>query len=494
MMKSVLKTVVCQTALLGLTLGSALSAQALSIDWSGTYRFEYTEVDKTSLDDPSLRKAYFLNHLSLSPKIIAADGVNIVGKFEILPNDQYPDSQAGQPFGRGPTKAGTTSSTKDDSAVAGDKQGSSTLKVQQLYLTVNQEYGMLVAGRAPLDFGLGISHSAGNGAFDHWYSTRDMVGYKFLIGNFSFMPIMGKVYDQSVSQGEEAQDVIWHVDYTNPETESSIGVMHQSRTASPEANDAPASQYSSTGVVAGRWNTQLISIYLARGFEDVKFKVEAGFESGSTGVQVGNTNTEEISLNGYGIAVELDFPNPQSRWHWNLKTGIASGDNPTTTNYEGFHFHRNYDVAFLLFNHPLGRYDIMRSYAQRGPDRTNCVTAPCAPYSTDTALDDESISNALYVSPKAVYNINDKWDWTNRITWAQLQTNPLANSNDALNVDVAKDLGFEWDTGVVFRPHERIQWVNELGLLFPGAAWKAGSRDYGNSFTYGFSSKAAISF
>lgn len=485
-----LKNVVCQILAGALMTGTGLSAQALSIDWSGNYRIEYTEVDRTSLDDPHLRKSYILNHLSLSPKIIANDGVNIMGRFEILPNTQYPDSQAGQTFGQGPQKAGATSSTKDDSAVAGDKQGSAQIRVNQLYMMINQEYGAFVAGRAPLDFGLGITHSAGNGPFDHWYSTRDMLAYKVLIGNFSFMPILGKVYDQTVSQGEEATDVIWHVDYTNPETESSIALMHQTRTAGTEANDAPASQYGPGGAVIGRWNTQLISIFLSRGFENMKFKIEAGFESGSTGVRL--SNGEEVELNGYGIATEFDFPRPESKWSFNLRAGIASGDNPSTTNYEGFHFHRNYDIAFLMFNHPLGRYDLLRTYAQRGPNRT-CTTAPCSPYETDEALDDETLSNALYVSPKIVYGFADKWEWTNRITWAQLQTNPLA-SNTGTSVDVAKDLGFEWDTGLVYRANERFQWVNEIGLLFPGSAWQGGTRNYGNGFTYGFNSKAAISF
>jgi hypothetical protein len=185
--------------------------------------------------------------------------------------------------------------------------------------------------------------------------------------------------------------------------------------------------------------------------------------------------------------LDIEVPQPTSKWHWNFRSGIASGDNPDTTNYEGFHFHRNYDVAFLLFNHPLGQYDLLRSFVQRGPDRLNNVATP---YATDEALDDEAISNAVYVSPKAVYNISDKWDWTNTITWAQLQTNPVGGG-----VDVSKDLGFEWDTGLTFRPHERITWVNEFGFLFPGAAWSGSpAQNFGKAFTYGFSSKAAISF
>jgi hypothetical protein len=485
MRKEKLQNVICQSLMAASLALSCNSAKALSIDWSGNYRFEYTEVDRTSVGDPKLRKAYVLNHLSLSPKIIAADGVNIVGKFEVLPNDQYPDSQAGQVFGKGPTKRpGTTaSSSTDDSAVAGNHNGASNLQVSQLYLNINQEYGSFVAGRAPLEFGLGITHNAGNGLFDHWGDTRDMVSYKFIIGNFSFQPILAKVYDYSVAQGREIQDLIWHLEYNNPETESAIGLMHQTRNASVEANDAPYAAYGATGI-NDRWNTQTTSLFLSRGFEDVKFKIEAGFESGPTGMVRG---TDEIKLNGYGIALEVEVPQPQSKWHWNFRTGIASGDNPDTTNYEGFHFHRNYDVAFLLFNHPLGQYDILRSYVQRSPDRLNNVAAP---YATDEALDDEAISNAIYVSPKAVYNLSDKWDWTNTVTWAQLQTNPVGGG-----VDVAKDLGFEWDTGLTYRPHERITWVNEFGFLFPGSAWSGSpTQNYGKSFTYGFTSKAAISF
>ncbi len=491
MKKPQFKNIFCQSAAV-LALGlAAKPAQAISVDWSGTYRFEYTEIDRTSMDDPKLRKAYFLNHLTLSPKIVAVDGFNVMAKFDVLPSEQYPDSQLGQTFGRGPNKAfGGTSSSADDSALAGDKQGSTTLRVSQLYMNFTQEYGSLVVGRAPLDFGLGISHSAGNGAFDHWYSTLDMVGYKVFIGNFYLMPIFGTAADSSVSQGHDVRDMIWNAEYSNPETESSIGIFHQTRTASEVANDAPAAIYGANTTTGG-WKTQHINLYFSRGFEAVKFRLEAGFESGSTGMfRNVASGTEEVSLNGYGIAVDMDFPQKEGRLQYNLKAGIASGDNPTTTNYEGFHFHRNYDVAFLLFNHPMGRYDLLRSAGQRGSDRQNCAAAPCAPYSTDEALDDESISNAVYLSPRASYTLNDKWVWTNALTWAQLQTNPLAASN----IDVEKDLGFEWDTGLVYKPHERFMWVNELGMLFPGSAWAGGTSGYGNGFTYGFASKAAISF
>ena len=46
-------------------------AQAITLDWSGGYRLEYTEIDRPRLSDIKERKAYGLNFLYLQPKIIA---------------------------------------------------------------------------------------------------------------------------------------------------------------------------------------------------------------------------------------------------------------------------------------------------------------------------------------------------------------------------------------------------------------------------------------
>ncbi len=472
-----------------LTLFAATSVvstvvRATSIDWSGNYRFEMTDIEKTSLGDPKGRKSYMLHSLQLSPKIIAADGVQIVGKFDVLGSTMYPDSQVGQILGQGPTRRDASqTSTGDDSAVASDRAGSSQLRVQQLYLMVNQEYGAFVAGRAPLEFGLGMTHNAGRGAFDHWYSTRDMVGYKFVIGNFFMMPMLAKVTDYSPAAGKSAQDMIWHLEYDNPESNSAIGLMHQTRTSSEIGNDAPYAAYGAANA-NDRWNTQLVSLFLKRGFEAVDFKIEASFETGPTGMF--KSTGEEIKLNGYGIALEVGFPQKESRWHWALKTGIASGDNPDTTNYEGFHFHKNYDVAMLMFNHPLGRYDFLGNNVNRGPDRLNNTSSP---YAREESLDDEAISNAVYVSPSFNFSINDKWTWTNRLTWAQMQTSAIAGAS------MAKDLGYEYDLGFTFKPYDRLTWVNELGLLMPGGAWAGSeSQNFEKGFTYGFTSKVAITF
>ncbi|WP_413288954.1 alginate export family protein [Bdellovibrio sp. HCB337] len=466
------KTLLSVAALLTSVMAS--TASAVSIDWKGTYRFEWTQVDRPSLATPYGMKSYGLNYLSLSPKIIATDGVSIVSKFDVLANQDaaYQNAQFGQLWGQGwPTAAAPTYQRN----TTAQNQKYTQLLVSQLYLNLNQEYGALVAGRAPIEFGMGITHNAGNGLFDHWGDTMDVVGYKFIIDNFFIMPMVGRVYDEDVAQGNTVQDTIIHLQYESKESGSLIGVMQQNRKASLGANDAPY-----TGTVVGNYNVQTISFVLGREWEKFAFKMEAGFNSGSTGKQSGAG--EDVKANGYGIATEFNFPRKDSKFEWSLRVGMATGDDPNSSGtYEGFQFDRNYDVAFLMFNHRLGQEDFLSTDMIK--DTTKTVA---------TSLDDEAISNAIYISPKFTYVWGDRLDLNNTLTYAQLMTNPIAG-----NSGFQKDLGFEWDIDLVYKPTDRIQWINQLGLLFPGAAFKNGNGAGGNldnAFTYGFATKAAISF
>lgn len=462
-----------------LGLGLTTQAHALSLDWSGNYRFEYTELESTTLAEPKNRKSYMLHNLVLSPKIIAADGIEVISQFSVLGNPNYPGSQAGQAYGIGTNPTGGPSGSN----VMGRNAGSGQFEVRQLYMTVNQEYGQIVVGRAPVEFGLGMTYNAGNGAFDHWGDTHDMLGYKFLVGNLSFMPMIGKPYDFSVAAGRDVTDVMIDITYNNPETESIFAVFHSTRTSSQPSNDA--GNYLG-GTTTGGWNVRNVNLLLGRGWESFKFKLEAGFSDGQTGVAIG---ADEVKANGYGVVAELEFPRENSNWDWKFRTGVVSGDNPTSSNFEGYALHRNYDLAFLMFNHPLGGYDIFRSYFQRQQDPT-CTTGPCSGYANDSALDEEAVSNVIFINPSLTYTMGDRWSLRNSLLYAQLQVNP----STVVGNDVSKNLGFEWDTSLVYKPHPRFQWVNQVGLLFPGDAWKEGSVGRDSKFTYGIQSKAAISF
>ncbi|UXR64307.1 alginate export family protein [Bdellovibrio bacteriovorus] len=443
------------------------AAHAMSLDWSGGYRFEWTEVDRPSLGTPTERKAYGTNYLYLSPKVVAADGVNVVSRFDILNSQAYPNSQLGDIWGLNTGAQGNT-----------NNQGSTDVKVSQLYLTVNQEYGALIVGRAPFDFGLGMTYSSGKGMFDHWYDTRDMVAYKIVVGDWFFMPSLGRKQSTGFGQGGSVTTMGFQLQYESEENKSLLGIYQETTKGVKEAVNYSAAQIAAYGGDGANSNTniQRTNFVLGRGFDSFDFKFEAGFQSGETGVTNG---TKDIGLNGYGLAMEFNVPAKESKWDYRVRLGMATG-NDSSNDFGGYAFNRNYDVAMLLFNHRLGGQDFLNTNVVKDGTR-----------SIGDSADDESISNTIYFAPSVNYAWSERIDLRNTLVYAQL----MQTQNSS--VDSSKDLGLEWDIDVVYKHSDRIQWVNQVGLLFPGEAWKNGTGaggDLDNGFTFGFASKAAISF
>jgi len=488
------KNTLLKTLSLLVFLLSAEKSLAVAMDFTGTYRFEWMELDRPTLTSPGDRKAYGLNYLGLNGKIIASDGINIHTRLDVLPNTDaaYANTQFGQQWGSGNANTSTTNVANANST--SKSPDSQFLKVSQLYLNVNQEYGSLTIGRAPFHFGLGINYNAGQGAFDHYATVMDMVAFKFLIDNVQYMPMIARVYDPELSQGGVLQSESFMIEYQSPDNGNLIGVILERKKGSSTVNDVPVNTGAApnsnpngisvdTPVERTDISVQKTSFVLGKEWEPFGFKIEAGFVNGDLGLK---KNGQGIRWNAYGIASELYFPRPQSKWDWRLHMGFATGDNPDTADYESFHFDRNYNVAFLLFNHRLGSYDALRTGLIR--DQYN-PTDGTVRKTVGTSLDDEAVSNTFYVSPRVKYIWNDKLDLVNTLTYANLVANPMSG------VTLNKSLGFEWDIEFVYKPRERVQWVNQIGLMFPGGAFKddaiPGSN---NGFTYGFSSKAAISF
>ena len=448
---------------------------AISIDWSGGYRFEVNDIDNPSLSTNAKQpKTYGLHYLYLAPKIIASDGINIVGRFDILGSltPAYRNSQLGSIFGSG---GGTV-----DPRINSQTQETSSIGISQMYLNINHEYGSLIAGRAPFEFGMGISHNAGLGEFDHWYDTRDMVGYRFMVDNISFMPILSRVSQTDYGRGDTASDETF--EYHNKDNGDQAGVVQQSRKSSFESNDAQSAPNPLTptfpgSTLGGGWNSKLVNLFLGRNWESFKFKLEASFLTGETGLYLAG---QSIQFNSYAVATEMQFPRREgSKWDFSAKLGIASGDNPNTVNvYEGFQFDKNYDVALLLFNHRLGQRDFL----------TTKILHNDTTLSVGNSADDEAIGNVTYLAPSAKYQWSDKLDIKSTLIYAQLVAIPTNT------LDTTKDLGTELDIELIYKPRERVTWSNTLGVLLPGSAWKDGASNLDNKTSIGISSKAAITF
>ena len=292
----------------------SVMSHSMSIDWTGGYRIEYTDIDKPTLADPSGKKAYGLNYLYLQPKIIGSDGINIISRFDIFGNEipAYRNSQLGSFWGNGLSRSASSGNGSNVTSQTSDSMG---IRVSQLYLNVNQEYGSLVAGRAPIEFGIGITHNSGKNAFDHWLDTKDMVGYKFIVDNVSFMPILAKTYQNDFGLANSISDQIFVLEYDNKDIGAKAGVFHQTRKSSNGSNDVTLAGYpGSTTNIIGGFKSQTVNVYLERKWVPFEFRLEGSFLTGETGVTV--SNGDEIKLNAYAVAVELLFPANETKWEF----------------------------------------------------------------------------------------------------------------------------------------------------------------------------------
>ena len=457
--------------------------KAMDFKWSGTYRIEGYQFFNPELDK-GVNKTYGLHHLTLRPQIVAGDGLLIQARFDLLNSDNYPNSQLGQFFGSGPGVVANATHSHDSNALT-QVQSSESLEVTHLYLTYIQEHGALIVGRAPLHFGLGMTYHAGEGPFDHWLTTRDLLGYRVVMGNFYLLPMIAKINEGDITQGDDVNEIMFHAQYEDVEAEMELGFFFQRRRGSPLASDAPAG-FGASAILGGSgaqasdsFEVERFNFYAQRRFDVHNLAVEIGMEKGRSGVRTGLGQAVEFT--GFGLAAEYEFKPQGSAWAWGLKAGMASGDNPTTDEkFEGYLFHRNYNVAMMLFNHPLGHTDILRTDLQ-APGATGAKPR-------GSSVDTETISNVAYLAPQVSYAWRENWSIDGAAVFGWLSTIPV----EAV-ADMGRNLGMEIDLGLNFSPRPGVQWVNQVGLLFPGAAFEVGGTQSAH-FAWGLASKASISF
>jgi hypothetical protein len=457
------------------------TAFGLILDWGGQYRFEYVEIDKTEMTSGS-RKGYLLNNLVLMPHIIPSDGFEVVSKIHLSENNdsRYTNSQAGMTWGNSHNAGPGFATHIDNSNALAQNRPKTGIGVSQLYLKVDQEWGSLVVGRAPVQFGLGITHNAGNDAFSHWYDTRDILAYKMHIGNLFIMPSISKQFAGDFALGNEITNQTLHFEYKNNDTGDWLGLFYETSKGNINTNDVPKTPIGGASYY-GAYNVNAYNIILGKDFSDFNFRVEGGFQSGSTGIT--HTNGKKINLNGYAVVTEFNVIAGESKNSWHVKAGSVSGDNPDTEDFEGYLLDRNYDVALLLFNHSMGQNaDIFKTSIGHDPAFT----------SNRNSLDDEYISNVLFVAPRWTRQLADRWNMRNTLAVARLNNTRMKVGAGVEDID--SNVGVEWDLGFSYKANDNMEWRFDSGLLMPGKAFQMGTADLKTSTVIGLSTSAAITF
>ncbi len=436
------------------------------IDWSGRYRVEFNQLQSAKLTSDSPLKEYINHHLVLKPKIIASDGLTIFGRFDILNSSSR--NQLGGFLGDGLTGAGTHF---NDSQATSNTLDAHMINVSQLYLTLTNEYGAFIAGRTPFHFGLGMVLSAGEGEFDHFYNTRDMVGYKIVFGNYYILPSMAKIKEGDIGQSlEDVTEYNLHIQLDNPDTDTSLGLLYSMRRSSLLGNDTPVTLPGFVTKTEGV-DYNLLDVYWTKKMNQHQIAVEVAMYDGDYGVD--DIGGRKIKARGTGLAFEYEYQPSNKKHTYGIKAGMAKGDDLSSTeSYEGFSFNRNYDVAVILFNHRLGQADFLQTNMIGGGGAT-------------TQADTEAISNVTYFAPYFNYQWKEKWGVKTSLITAQI-SETIGNGDS--------NLGLELDIALTYKPHDGFKWVTELGYLMTGSAFEGGLNGFATDSSMALVSKVAISF
>jgi hypothetical protein len=451
-----------------LVLLNSVSSLAASISWNGKYRIEGHDVRGYDLDGGE--KNYLLHHLSLSPKIIVKDNIIVRARFDVFNNKNYgaTANQVGAFLGKPANAESSTSASFDDSNVISQSMSLESIAATQLYLTWLMPNGAFIAGRAPKHFGLGLSHNAGTGDFDHWFDSHDVVGFKIFAGNHTITPYYGKKLEgQNVDSlnGFDVNEIILHYQYSNPDSDLNLGVYYEKTNSSDKIDDS-GTVFGGTPTTA--YKPELMSVYLKQKYALYDLELEAGFLSGETGV-LKSGNKVDFEASGFLANFSFDFAGD---FRMDARLGYASGDNPNTANWEGFLFDRNIDVGLLLFNHRLGSSSLDLMGSSVGGSNV-------------TGVDNEYIGNTTFLAPKVSWKSGDKWKYDVGLVWATL--------NEAPATGIDKALGTEIDFGVSYYPNDSTHVRFEAGYLLTGSAFEGNASNPANN-AYIINGKAAISF
>ena len=166
-------------------------------------------------------------------------------------------------------------------------------------------------------------------------------------------------------------------------------------------------------------------------------------------------------------------------WEVGLQVGLASGDKDGTDNrWHTMRLDRDYDVALLMFEHPMPQYQI--------GDAADPADGPLGNVDASSARVQEGVSNALFLKPRFRFDIlpNLQAGIAFVAAWPVV---PVAFGHTD---DQRRDFyGAEIDGDVTFTLHEAFQLKGTAGFLFPGSVFTDG-----RAFTFGGELRALVRF
>lgn len=443
------------------------SAQALPIDWSGTFGVDSHHLSNfrrtTDRVDAATRKAgsqqidtsdkgtNFQTYIfKLNPTIIINDGVTLKGELS-----------SGSI--RGGFAGGEGGNEQNNSYFFTSPSQNSSLNINQLYAELYADTALIRVGRMNKDYGLGIVFDGGADAWDRFFTMYDGIEAEMKIGNFSVTPYWAKISTlddvskkSNVSGSMDVREMGAVAKYHNKNRDLVVSVLYAKRSSEPDngfytRQDVDPTTGAPTPNIDNRGKTEvtIIDPFISKKWKDLTVSFEAPIMTGDYGNVLGTGNSK-IAASAYILDAQYDL---SPKWELGLKAGQVSGDKAGSKKFEASYLHPNFQIAELMF-----RY-YYPGFTEGG---RNVFNSP--------------ISNAQFARLHGTYK-TDKWNWKAAFIFANAMETAKAgklsyqherNYAFQANHKQSKDLGFELDLGFDYLWNPNVMISGYYGYWFVG--------------------------
>ncbi|HLT22808.1 MAG TPA: hypothetical protein VKZ84_05170 [Bacteriovoracaceae bacterium] len=444
------------------------TAQALPIDWSGTFGVDShylsnmrmtsdkvtTAQDGSQAIEGSKNGTNFQSYIfKLNPTIIINDGVTLKGEISTgsirggFAGDEGGNENNGSYFFTSPSQ-------------------NSTLNLNQLYAELYADTALIKIGRMSKHYGLGVIYDNGTDAWDRFFTMYDGIEAEMKIGNFSLIPYWAKISslndkrNSDPSGKHDVREIGAIAKYHNKNSDLLVSILYAKRSSEPDntfyqRNDQTTTPPPSTEIGRGKTEVTIIDPYIEKKWGKLKVAFEAPIITGDYGNVLGavGTGNSKIAANAYILDAQYDI-NP--KWEVGLKAGQISGDKAGTNKFEAAYLHPNFQIAELMF-----RY-YYPGFSNNSNDSRSIFNSP--------------ITNAQFARLHGTYK-TDKWNWKAAFIFANAMETAQAGKdsynhqrNYAFRSDYKQDksLGYEIDFGFDYMWNPNVVVSGYYGYWFVG--------------------------
>lgn len=438
-------------------------AQALPIDWSGSFGVDShylsnmrrttktvdggTENPGSQQIDGSKKGTSFQTYIfKLNPTIIINDAVTLKGELSTGSM-------------RGGFAGAEGQNENNNSYFYTSPSQSSQLNFNQLYAELYADTALIKIGRKAKQYGLGAVYDGGTDAWDRFFTMYDGIEAEIKIGNFSVTPYWAKISsirndgtDRRVDasgQGD-VREIGTVAQYQNKNRDLTVSVLYAKRSSEPDSafyNGADQNGVETTN--RGKTSVTIIDPYIEKKWNKLTVAFEAPMITGDYGNILGSGKSK-VSASAYILDSKYEI-NP--KWDIGFKAGQVSGDKSGSTKFEAAYLHPNFQIAELMF-----RY-YYPGFTEGG---RNIFNSP--------------ISNAQFARLHGTYK-TDKWNWKAAFIFANAMETAKAGKTSyqhernyafASNYKQSKDLGFEVDLGFDYMWNPNVMVSGYYGYWFVG--------------------------